>query len=1318
MTLSYVDPNSTTWTVSSYGQPSVSRLGYQGYDSGSSLSLALAGGSGSLWLSYGAATATATGHSVTATASSGGTSVTVVRQADVLSDGAGRYYMRMVETVTNTGTAPAALRLTVADNMYADSSTQLVRTSSGDTTYATSDDWYLTDHSYYGASYPKFGHVVAGGREADPALASRLDSDDFSTSYDLSLAAGASASVVHFVLVEPTEAAATALANSLATLPPHALAGLTPAQLASIVNYAVDVTSSTTVAGLQPYQVNLTLTGTAAINGTGNDRNNLLTGNDAANVLTGLDGNDTLDGRGGADRLVGGRGNDTYIVDNAGDVVVEIANQGIDTVRSSISYSIAASPYIENITLIGSAAINAIGNATDNLLIGNGAANILRGGEGNDTLNGGGGTDRLEGGAGNDTYIVDTTTDTIQDTGGVDTVQSSVSFSLAALGAIENLILTGRGHLTGTGNALANRITGTAGNNVIDGGLGNDTMIGGAGNDVYIVRDAGDVVVETASGGTDRIEAHVSVTLGANVENLVLRGSAGLNGTGNGLGNLLTGNAGNNRLAGLAGNDTLDGGAGRDTLDGGAGNDTYIVDTTADTILDSSGIDTVISSVSYSLAGRGGIENLTLSGTGHINATGNALDNVIVANAGNNRLDGGAGSDTASYAGAASGVTVSLAVTGAQATGGSGTDTLVNIENLEGSRHDDVLTGTSGANRLVGGAGNDRLTGGGGDDTLEGGAGNDTLVDTSGEDEMNGGAGNDTYVVSGTSGSVRIEDGSGTDTIDASRAAGAVSIDLTPGGSSNINGRIVTLAAGGTVDVPLDVLFMQDCSGSFGDDVTTVRTLVPSVISSLNAIQADNRFGLASFIDKGEYVYRTDLRMSSSPAALSAALNALSIGSGGDAPESQLEALMQAALRSSEIGFRSESLRVAVVLTDARYHEAGDTSYVPNDGDTVLELEDYPTIAMVKSKLLASGIIPVFAVTSGNESHYQDLVRQLGVGTVVTLASDSSNLVAALSSGITEIAEARIENAIGSAYNDTLIGNALRNVLTGGRGNDTYHVQGVEDRVVEAAGGGTDLVVSTGSFVLGAHVEHLTLSGSEDIDATGNALANQLVGNAGNNRLDGKAGADRMVGGRGDDTYVVESAGDKVVEYGAGGNDTVVSSISYTLGSHVENLVLTGTAGLSGTGNDAANRLVGNAGANRLQGGAGDDELQGGAGADTLAGGSGSDTFVFALSSEGGDTITDFVSGVDRIGIVQSTFGGYLSDNFNYSTDQLNPASFITVASASAGYSKPYNETFIFRADTRTLYFDQDGAGSTYGEIALFTLSGSATLVASDIFGL
>lgn len=1314
MSLTYSDPTSNYWSINNNGQVNVSTSSRIAYDSGSILSLSIvSSGVTNLPLSYGSPSVSGTRQTVTAAASTGTASATVSRQSDILSDGVGHYYLRLVETVTNTGTTASTFRLTLADNMYADSSTRLAATSSGDTSYTSADDWYLTDSTGY-SSYPMFGHVLAGGAAA-PSSATQIDSDDFSTYYDLALAAGASASVVHFVIVDPTSAGATALANSLTSLPSHSLTGLTEFQLGTIVNYAVDVSSSVSVSGLLPFQANLTLTGSAAINGTGNSHDNIITGNGAANVLTGLAGNDTLDGRGGADRLVGGLGNDTYVVDNAADVVVEIANQGIDTVKSSISYSISAQPYLENVTLIGSAAINATGNTTNNTLIGNSGNNTLLGLAGNDVLNGGGGIDRLEGGEGNDTYVVDTTTDTIVDTAGTDTVSSSITFSLAALGSIENLTLTGSAAINGTGNSLANRITGNDGNNIIDGGIGVDTMVGGKGNDVYIVRDAGDVVTELNGGGTDRVDAYVSTTLAAYVENLSLIGTANLTGVGNSLANAIIGNSGNNTLRGLAGNDTLNGGSGIDRLEGGDGNDTYIVDTTTDTIVDTSGVDTVASSVSFSLAGLSTIENLTLTGTANINGTGNSLDNVIVGNAGNNVINGGTGVDTASYSGAGAGVTINLSLTTAQATGGAGTDTLSGIENLVGSRYDDVLTGSSGANTLTGGAGNDRLVGGAGNDLLDGGAGNDRLIDGVGDDVMNGGAGNDTYVVAGSSGSILIEDGSGIDTLDASSATSGVVLNLTPGGTSNIDGRMVTLAAGGTVDVPLDVLFMQDCSGSFGDDVATARTLVPQVVSLINSVQADSRFGLASFIDKGEYVYRTDLALTSSASSLTAALNALVIGNGYDTPEAQIEALMQAALRPAEIGFRSDSMRVAVILTDAPFHVAGDSSYPANDGDAVLESEDYPTIALLKSKLLASGIIPVFAVTAGNEATYSELVAQLGVGTVVTLASDSSNLLSVLTQGITDVTEARIENAIGTAYNDVLVGNGLSNILSGGLGNDTYTVQGSEDTVIESAGGGTDLVISEGSFTLGANVENLSLIGSDAIDATGNALANQLVGNSGDNRLDGAGGNDRMIGGRGDDTYVVRDSGDLVIEYAGGGDDTVESTLSYTLGSNVENLLLEGTAAINGTGNSLGNVLVGNSAANTLNGNAGDDLIFGGAGADILIGGSGADTFVFEHSSDGNDQIRDFVSGVDKIAIDEATFGGYVADDFDYNTGQLNAANFITVANASASYTKPYDDTFIFHADTGVLYYDRDGAGSTYGEVAILTLTGTKTLVASDI---
>ncbi|MGF6198000.1 hypothetical protein [Pseudomonas laurylsulfatiphila] len=143
-------------------------------------------------------------------------------------------------------------------------------------------------------------------------------------------------------------------------------------------------------------------------------------------------------------------------------------------------------------------------------------------------------------------------------------------------------------------------------------------------------------------------------------------------------------------------------------------------------------------------------------------------------------------------------------------------------------------------------------------------------------------------------------------------------------------------------------------------------------------------------------------------------------------------------------------------------------------------------------------------VTAGNEDYYNNLVDQLGFGTIVTLAADSSNLVDALTDSMTQITEARIENAIGSVYNDTLIGNGLDNRLEGLAGNDTYYVQDSGDVVVEANLGGADLVVSSGSYALSANVENLTLSGTANIDATGNALNNQLVGNSGANVISGE----------------------------------------------------------------------------------------------------------------------------------------------------------------------------------------------------------------------
>jgi Ca2+-binding RTX toxin-like protein len=143
---------------------------------------------------------------------------------------------------------------------------------------------------------------------------------------------------------------------------------------------------------------------------TGTALNDTLTGTAGADTILGLAGNDKLDGGAGADTLKGGAGNDSYYVDNAGDVIVEVANEGTDAVFSSVSYAIGA--YVQTLTLTGTAAVNATGNELANTLAGNSAANTLSARAGSDKLNGNGGSDILTGGAGADTFHFDTAAET------------------------------------------------------------------------------------------------------------------------------------------------------------------------------------------------------------------------------------------------------------------------------------------------------------------------------------------------------------------------------------------------------------------------------------------------------------------------------------------------------------------------------------------------------------------------------------------------------------------------------------------------------------------------------------------------------------------------------------------------------------------------------------------------------------------------------------------------------------------------------------------------------------------------------------------
>ncbi|HVJ43493.1 MAG TPA: M10 family metallopeptidase, partial [Dongiaceae bacterium] len=389
----------------------------------------------------------------------------------------------------------------------------------------------------------------------------------------------------------------------------------------------------------------------------GNDADNTLIGGAGNDVLVGGDGNDVLDGGPGSDEMHGGMGNDTYIVDNIGDFISgEIQGQGIDTIQGSISINLAGSAgnfsvlELENVTLIGAAAINATGNDLNNVLTGNASANVLDGGSGGDTL---------IGGAGNDTYIVDNVGDAVTEltNQGIDLVKSSISYALG--NNVEYLTLqTGAGNINGTGNALANVITGNEGNNKLDGGAGADTLTGGKGDDIYTVdlvvvsgvAKLQDTVSELAGEGTDTLILRTNgdlglvnpttLVLGANLENFDASqtGSNKLNLTGNVLDNILTGNDANN---------ILDGGTGTDTLIGGKGDDTYVVDNLGDVVTENAGegTDTVKTSVLLTAA-FANVENYTYTGTAAWTFTGNDLGDAISSSSGKDTLTGGKGNDT------------------------------------------------------------------------------------------------------------------------------------------------------------------------------------------------------------------------------------------------------------------------------------------------------------------------------------------------------------------------------------------------------------------------------------------------------------------------------------------------------------------------------------------------------------------------------------------------------------------------------------------------------------------------------------------------
>ena len=1007
-----------------------------------------------------------------------------------------------------------------------------------------------------------------------------------------------------------------------------------------------------------------------------------------------------IDLQGTVDMFTGTVSDDAYTIDHRDDYIYESADSGVDTVNSSVTYTLSSN--LENLVLTGSLDIGGAGNDLNNTITGNGADNYIDGKDGSDVLIGGDGNDTYfiraygSGSYDIDPLLPDTVTELAG--GGIDTIVSYNVQSPILPDNVENLVViggwqgwvpSGLKQLFYTGNSLDNIIdvrlgghTGADWENVIDGGPGADIMYGSRGINRFIVDDPGDVVVGNTAG--DTVETQIDYVLPIAVEHLLLTGSTPVSGTGNAL------------------NNTLDasGNSGANMLYGGMGDDVYILGA-GDVAVENfnAGIDRVETSETYVLGDN--IENLTLTGWMPVNGMGNALDNILMGNSGSNVLTGGLGDDT--YVISSGDTVVENPDEGNDTVQTDQTYTLgPNLENL-------VLTGSSAIN----GTGNDLdniLTGNGASNVLAGGKGNDIYkFVNAGEPDLiieNPNEGVDTVHVytSWTLGdnleNLVIHDANG----DSDGTGNALDNVITGGGGDNalsgMSGNDTLFGNGGNDYLDggegIDTLI-----GGAGDDTYVADAedlMIENADEGIDIVNSTLDFTLGANFEVLNLF---------GAGAVTGIGNELDNTINGNEFDNTLEGRdgddVINAREGGDIvyGGSGDDTIDAGSGNDIVYGGAGDDAIVSGFGHDALYGGAGNDVLTGGDKQAGVFMVDRIYGDDGN-----DIITGGAKGIAWLYGGDGNDtLMATQGLQVFMYGGADADTLSGSSGVELLDGGTGADYMYGLGGNDVYMVDNPGDIVIERAGDGVDEVRSSISYELTPNVESLFLVGSDNVDGLGNALDNFMMGNAGDNILRGDDGDDVFRGGDGNDELIGGQGSDAYYFNAGDGMDTIdetggltgdayadiimlgegITTTDVTLGrennstdllidfsngtdqirikgwygsdaNRVESLEFAGGTvwdvstldygGLELHGSDSSDvlnglsseddRLYGEAGNDVVMGMDGNDQLHGGDGVDYLVGMAGDDYLY-------GDAGNDFLYGSDGIDIFD---GGAGSDKF------------------------------------------------------------------------